>query len=270
MRPLVAVRRGTAFDPQFLGRSLLFWPLARAARALKTCDDFPSAGDLMGVFEATPPVRFVAAGPARRRREPIDARSLYDGRVTLEGVVPTRARCWHDFMNALVWGTFPRAKRALHARQYRAIAARLVPGATRLPPVRSPELDALALLDEGGIAVLATDPERVRAALATRGPDVLRAEVEAGTVLPVIFGHAIYESLALGVAPAVAAAIVLARDPSEPDAVRDADARLARAIEDGAILRSPRELTRVDVQQAIPRAARSSDARASASAAEPK
>jgi hypothetical protein len=256
MRPLVAVRRGAAFDPQFLGRSSLFWPLVRAARALETCADFPNAGDLMGVFEATPPVRFVVAGAARRRREPIDARALYDGRVTLEGVVPTRARCWHDLMNALVWGTFPRSKRSLHARQYRAIAARLVPGATRLPPIRSPELDALALLDEGGIAVLATDAERVRAALATREPDALRAQVAAGTAVAVIFGHAIYESLALGVAPAVAAAIVLGRDPLEPDPIRDADAGLARSIEDGSILRSPRELTRVDVQQAIPRAER--------------
>jgi hypothetical protein len=89
-----------------------------------------------------------------------------------------------------------------------------------------------------------------------RGRTFSRRQVAAGAAVAVIFGHAIYESLALGVAPAVAAAIVLGRDPLEPDPIRDADAGLARSIEDGSILRSPRELTRVDVQQAIPRAER--------------
>jgi hypothetical protein len=216
-------------------------------------DDFPSAEDLAKVFDAAPPIRFVEAAPARRRREPVDPRHLYDGRVTLEGVVPTRARCWHDFMNALVWGTFPHAKRALHVRQYRAIAARVAPGDRSLPPVRTPELDALALVDEGGIAVLATDPEPVREALEARRPGALRAQIAAGAAEALVFGHAIYESLALGVAPAVAAALVIARDRSEPDAVRAADAGLARTLEEGSWLRSPRELTRVDVTEAIAR-----------------
>lgn len=182
----------------------------------------------------------------------MDPQRLYDARVTLEGVVPTRAHCWHDFMNALVWGTFPRAKRALHARQYRAITARLAPGARTLPPVRSPELDALALVDEGGIAVLAADPEPVRAALMTRKAGVLEALIASGAAVAVIFGHAIYESLALGVAPAVAAALVMTRDRSQPDAVYDADAALTRAIADDSLLRSPRELTRVEVAEAKP------------------
>ena len=252
MRPLVAVRRAVPFDPQFLARSPLFWPLARAARALEPCDDFPNVDDLLQVFAASPPIRFVEAPPARRPRGPVDARTLYDGRVTIEGVVPTRARCWHDFMNALVWGTFPRAKRALHARQHRAIAARVAPNAHTLPPVRTPELDALALLDEGGIAVLTSDPERVHAALTTRQPGALRAEVATGHALAVIFGHAIYESLALGVAPAVAAAVVILRDRSQPDAVIDADISLARCIDDSDRLHSPRELRRVDVSEASP------------------
>ncbi len=203
----------------------------------------------MKVFGGAPPIRFIEAVPARRRREAVDARTLYDGRVTIEGVVPTRARCWHDFMNALVWATFPRAKRALHARQHRAIATRLAPGARTLPP-RSPELDALALLDEGGIAVLTPDAERMHAALSTRQPGALREHVAAGDAVAVIFGHAIYESLALGVTPAVAAAIVISRDPSEQDTISDADAGLARSIEDSELLCSPHELRRVDVSEA--------------------
>jgi hypothetical protein len=263
VRPLVAVRRAAPFDPQFLARSPLFWPLARAARLLGPCDDFPSADELMKVFDGAPPIRFVEASPARRRREAVDARALYDGRVTIEGVVPTRARCWHDFMNALVWATFPRAKRALHARQHRAIASRLAPDARTLPP-RSPELDALALLDEGGIAVLAPDPERVHTALSTRQPGALRELVAASDAVAVIFGHAIYESLALGVTPAVAAAIVIVHDRSQQDAVSDADAGLARSIEDSERLRSPRELRRVNVSEAAGRCVSPASARGAA------
>jgi hypothetical protein len=212
-----------------LERSPLFWPVAPAARALlehaEADPDFPSVQSLHRVFGTEPrdaPVRFVPATPRPRRgRRPqaIDLRALYDARITLDRVVPTRARSWHDLMNALVWGTFPRAKRALHARQHRAIAARVEPGARTLPPARTRELDALALLDEGGVVL--------------PGGDVARA---------VVFGHAIYESLALGIPPAVVAAIALDVAEGTPRAVDEA---LALEIEDGARLRTPEELRRV-------------------------
>jgi len=169
-----------------------------------------------GVFEGSPPVRFVRATRRRRHRtSPVDPRALYDGRVTLAHEVPTRPRCWHDLMNALVWGTFPRAKLALHARQHRAIAARVDPLACRLPPTRTPELDALALFDEGGVLLLGGKT--------------------------VVFGHAIYESLALGVRPAVVAAIELSTPSEPPDAV------LAQVIQDPNRLRTPGELARLDL-----------------------
>ncbi|MDP9149718.1 MAG: DUF3025 domain-containing protein, partial [Myxococcota bacterium] len=125
MRPLVAVRRAAPYDPRFCETSSLFWPLVRAARALGEHDVFPSVGALARVFEGEPPVRFVAASPRRRRGAPVDPGALYDARIALHGEVPTRPGSWHDLMNALVWGTFPRAKLALHVRQHRAIAARV-------------------------------------------------------------------------------------------------------------------------------------------------
>jgi hypothetical protein len=225
--------RATPFDPGFLERSPLFWPVAPAARSLlaqaqgEGTPDFPPVQSLDRVFGADrrdAPVRFVPAAPRPRRgRRPlaVDVRALYDARITLDRVVPTRARCWHDLMNALVWGTFPRAKAALHARQHRAIAARVAPGARTLPPARTRELDALALLDEGGVVL--------------PGGDVARA---------VVFGHAIYESLALGVPPAVVAALAIDADPRTPRAVDEA---LARHIEDGDRLRGPEELSRVEL-----------------------
>jgi len=231
--------RSAPFDPRFLERSPLFWPLAPAARALLERDpqsarvdrgtaaspDFPPVHSLDRVFgddRRDAPVRFVPAAPRSRRGrrpQPIDLRALYDARITLDRVVPTRARSWHDLMNALVWGTFPRAKRALHARQHRAITARVDPGARTLPPARTRELDALALLDEGGVVLPAGDVARA-----------------------VVFGHAIYESLALGVPPVVVAALALDAPEGTPRAVDEA---LAREIEDGARFRTPAELRRV-------------------------
>ena len=227
--------RAAPFDPSFLERSPLFWPVAPAARALLEREpgdedsprDFPpvQAFDrVFGVDRDDAPVRFVPAAPRpRRRRRPLalDVSALYDARITIERVVPTRARSWHDLMNALVWGTFPRAKSALHARQHGAIAERMAPGARTLPPARTRELDALALLDEGGVILLGGDPARA-----------------------VVFGHAIYESLALGIAPAVVAAIAL--EPSERTP-RGVDEALARQIEDRARFRSPDDLSRVEL-----------------------
>jgi hypothetical protein len=221
--------------------------VARAARALGEPDDFPPAEALVRVFAGPPPVRFVEASP-RRRRAPLDPRELYDARVTLEKVVPTRPRCWHDFMNALVWGSFPRAKSALHARQHRAIAARIAPGACRLPAARTPELDALALLDEGGIVLVADDPDAARAALRSRQPGAIASQVDAGAMTVVVFGHAVYESLALRVPPAVAAAIVIARG-SSADIAKAADAALERLVGNDRALLSPRELARIDLRE---------------------
>ena len=232
MRPLVAVRRAAPFDPHFVSRDARFWPLARAARALAGLADFPPVEALTRVFEGEPPVRFVEAAPRRSRQSAIDVEALYDARIALGGVVPTRRGCWHDLMNALVWGTFPRAKRALHARQHRAIARRLAPNARKLPPTRTPELDALALLDEGGVLLL--EPKTP----GDRLPPAQRT---------VLFGHAIYESLALGVRPAVAAAMSLSVDAQSVDLLGCVDAALSRYIEDGTALVAPAEFRRLSI-----------------------
>jgi Protein of unknown function (DUF3025) len=145
-----------------------------------------------------------------------------------------------------VWGTFPRAKRALHARQYRAVAERLEPGTRTLPPTRTPELDALALLDEGGVVLLSRDRAQARDRAQVVGPGRERA---------VVFGHAIYESLVLGVAPAVVAAIVLPVHDScekDSDVVRAVDIALAATLEDETLLRSPAELRRIRITTTKP------------------
>lgn len=172
-RVTLARRATTPFLPGFVERHEDFWPLARAAGAFAGAADWPPVAAYGRAFEGPPPVVFVESPPKPRRARAkgrIDRDGMYDAQI-VRGIVPTRARCWHDFSNALVWATFPRAKQALHARQHRAVAAWIPEGATRLPGARSREMDALALLDEGGV-------------------------VQVGST-SVIFGHAIYEGAAL-------------------------------------------------------------------------
>jgi hypothetical protein len=250
VRPLVAVRERTSFDPAFVDRSPLLWPLRPAAGRLGGLTDFPPPEALDGLFEGEPPVRFVPATPRSRgrRRETIDVGAMYDARITRERRVPTRPRSWHDLLNALVWATFPRAKLALHARQHRAIAERIAPGARRLPATRTREQDALALIDEGGVVVLAGDPGAAQVAL-RRETGALGEMIAARRADAVIFGHAIHESLVLGVAPAAVAAVVVARDGAPGDLVLEADAALAAALGDESRFVTPTELCRIEVNE---------------------
>jgi len=198
------------WDPAFFRKSPLFWPIARAASQLERFASWPGPEDLTGLFEREPPVRFVRAarpslprpdGP-RRRRVPPPADARYDARIALERTVSTRAESWHDLLNALVWTSFPRAKLALHTRQHQMIAARLQDD-LKLPGARTKEQDAVAMLDEGGVAVLCSQKRRdeVTAALKLKeseGGALVAALIERGDAIAVLFGHALYEKLAVG------------------------------------------------------------------------
>jgi hypothetical protein len=124
-----------------------------------------------------------------------------------DGMVRTRNESWHDFLNALVWATFPLAKTALHRRQHGLV----VPKAPR----RTPEGDALAMLDEGGFFL----PNRV------------------------VFGHAIYEGLVLG-RPLYAAGLELGALAGRAG-LDDLDRRAAAVIADPNVVRTTRDLGRV-------------------------
>lgn len=187
--PLRKKRRdGAAFDPRFFERSALFAPIAEAAASFAECTDWPELEAIDRALAARAGVRFVAAERRpRRQRGPVALGDLYDTRIA-RGEVPTRPRNWHDFLNALVWATFPRAKTALHARQHGAIRAWAFNESSvvrQLPNARTRELDALALVDEGGVLV-------------------------AGGGGRAVFGHALYEGLVLGVPAMIARAVPVA------------------------------------------------------------
>ncbi|MFA6922496.1 MAG: DUF3025 domain-containing protein, partial [Gallionella sp.] len=94
---------------------------------------------------------FVEQGEGRLAFE-----AQYEPRCYLTGEVQTRSDNWHDFFNALVWLTFPKAKAAINARHYRALtgadeaASRSQRGVIR---------DTNTLLDESGVIVVYADEE---------------------------------------------------------------------------------------------------------------
>ena len=221
-----------SFDARFYEKSPLFWPIVPAAQTFADRTDWPDVVEYDRLFSRPAPVRFVAQPPTPRRGTPEVrwARDLYDARIA-RGEVPTRPRTWHDYVNALVWTTFPLAKAALHARQHSVIEAWLRDrGAvdtegrfSKLPGERTREHDALALIDEGGIVVLQSD----------------------GHESAVLFGHALYEGLILGTRSMIARAIVVDVDAATLSApalqVQAADQALAARL---ALPLSPEHLPR--------------------------
>lgn len=188
-----------SWRPRFFAENDLFAPIREVAERFADDAAFPSPERIDEVLRDRVSVRFVRA--SQKDKEP------YDALIVRDGVVRTRDGSWHDFLNALVWATFPLAKAALHRRQHGLV----VPGASR----RSPEGDALAMLDEGG--AFFTGPGSA----------------------PIVFGHAIYESLVIR-RPLYAAGL----DLGGPDEV---DRRAAERIADTRLIRTTRDLARVDL-----------------------
>jgi hypothetical protein len=184
-------------------------------------------------------LRFAPYVRRRRTRKsaPIALCELYDGRIALHGEVPTRAQSWHDLLNALCFASWPKSKHALHTRQCRAQEKRLQGGATRLPPSRTAEQDALTLLDEGGVLIAAL-PDAATELRATRSCDLptrLGDLQDSGRARAVPFGHALFEHLveSLPCPGAAARIVVLEALPHDTDTLLDAiDDSLALTLED--------------------------------------
>lgn len=163
--------KNQVWDSTFLRESAWLRSFAPVAQQLASFACWPTLDEYTGFVEERRarlapeccPVRFVAPKAKRQRvpkTEPIELGSLYDGSISLRSEVPCFSASYHDLFNVLIWAAFPRAKRALHARQFRALAAWLPTGASKLPGARTREQDALTVFDEGGsVVVVATEPE---------------------------------------------------------------------------------------------------------------
>ena len=131
----------------------VFAPLAPVIERLPR-DRWPSHADLTSAADGLStahgrPLRFV---PPRDRTD--RERRYYELHIAQTGEVETRPENWHDLFNALAWLTYPRSKAAINAQHAAILEERGDAEAKR----RSPERDALTLFDEGGVAVMSSDP----------------------------------------------------------------------------------------------------------------
>lgn len=210
--------------------ALLTSPVLRSvapfAARLERFGDFPSVRELDEALRDrlafAPGVTLEPQVKAARRRKPRPRDALYEVRIEEHRRLPTRERSWHDLANALVWAAFPRSKRALTARQHAILASRIGAAVDRLP-LRTREQDGLAMVDEGGLLVMARgELERIGAALDAGDEGRLARWAREGTVDLWVFGHALMEHAIGGDLEVRAYAIVLETDvrPGERDEVR--------------------------------------------------
>lgn len=79
----------------------------------------------------------------------LDASDVHDSYIghCVSGAVPTRAENLHDFLNALTWARFPRAKATLCGRHFDLAIAR----GRDTNRLRNRAQDRLSMVDEGGV-----------------------------------------------------------------------------------------------------------------------
>lgn len=223
-------------------------------------DDLRAASARLGVFERFPSVpeldaalapllprradetryRLVPQAP-RPRRGQGDPSARYDVVIDRDGVIPTRDANWHDLFNALVWASFPLAKRGLSARQRRLHErADAAPAERPAPTRRSRTQDALALLDEGGALVLHAEGDTVEV-LHALDEGRLDALLARGVAKVVLFGHALFEHFVHEECPRASLhPLAVPSLTMAPDALRAAaDRCLATALDDDTRFAAP-------------------------------
>ena len=241
------------WDPDFLARSPMLEPLRAAGGTLCT-PGWPARDALQRSLDRDGDPVSTASGlplrlaPAGGRKRSFEER--YEARVHLKGEMVFRDRDWHDLLNLLVWLTFPRAKAALNARHFAALAAQRAAGMSN----RGPAQDALTLVDEGGVIVATCDDELCRLLREWRWKELFwgnRERLKAGMRF-ILFGHALYEKalqpfigitgrgVLLEVEPGL-----LARPVGEQIAVLDA--RLAAHVYDSRNMTATHELAVVPI-----------------------
>lgn len=131
-----------------------------------------------------------------RRRNRVGKKLSYETYIFEEGFIPTRDRSWHDFFNALIWRTLPRAKLELSKAQRAAQTERQLKSISQ----RSSLEDCLTMFDEGGIFTVVSPeiaPVLKSAACGAQESEKVKIFREFGAELH-IFGHGILEGIVGG------------------------------------------------------------------------
>ncbi len=179
----------TSWEAQIFIQNPIFADLA-ALFPLAQLSDFPSLPLLnqwLAQYQQNLAVSFVGNDELSH-----DGR-YYEEFIFATGKVPTRSQNWHDLFGALIWCLFPQSKRALNERHQQEI---IMHGKTQRSAVRH----RLTLLDECGVLLCYCEQAAPMIAK-LKAHEWHSAFVDhrqqwlghTSTLMPVIFGHAIYE-----------------------------------------------------------------------------
>ena len=226
------------WDCGFLSRSQAFEVLHAAAHGLDL-SAWPSMAALtQRARRLLPPDAKSITFVNTQAEEPLS----YEERIHGKGEVFCRREDWHDFLNALVWMTFPEAKTALNARHVEEMAK-------ETPAQRGRARDALTLFDEGGAMVCSSDPLMLDLIRTFQWKELFWRQRERfqETTRVFIFGHAMYHKL-LDPFVGVSALALLYQVPggflklSLQEQLAHADAQTAKRLADAHALATPRDL----------------------------
>ena len=225
----------------------MFEPLCDMAAALGDERDWPSLETMQALVSSR---AIVTAGGAPLRLV-AQSGGAYEARIRLAGEMHVRAREWHDLFNVLAWLTYPRTKAALNDAQYAAWREENGGADGVSAARRGRRRDALTLLDESGMLVLATDPSLLDDLRSFRWKRLFRERRQQvlTSMRFLVFGHALFEKALRPYVGLTAHALLLtvARDVlSAPLAatLASADCLASRAI---ASIDTPRALSPVPV-----------------------
>jgi hypothetical protein len=157
----------------------------------------------------------------------------YESRIFQHGQIATRADCWHDLLNALVWLAYGDVKSALNARQASDVAAVGHAQRTR-------GQCALTHFDEAGIVLLLKDRQRLLAWDEHDWCGLFCGLTEADFAVAVV-GHALLEHALANGQMLVGKALVCVH-PSPAQSLSQVLMDVARGIAAGALLADPQEL----------------------------
>ncbi len=191
----------TEWDARFFTRSSIFEPFLPLSAFISAFNTWPTSQDLntlrqristdIATFSGMP-IQF--APQVNENADSANDHSSvlpYERSIHLTGTVPTRPENWHDFFNALVWLTFPKAKAALNQIHVQSLNQAM----QHKNKVRGPLRDAATLFDESGVIVLSSQPELITLLQQREWKTVFwqhRASVLTSMRF-ILFGHALYE-----------------------------------------------------------------------------
>lgn len=173
------------------------------------------------------------ACPVRFCPQPAQGALDYERRIVHEGRVHTRIHTWHDRFNAGMWLLWPNTKLSISKAHLHAANG-------QTPKTRNRRRDALTLLDEVGIIILAS-PE-IEALHRAHNWRALFWESRAlwfTHIHPIFLGHGLAEQCLSPYLGLTGKALYLHPCPQNQ---RSADLRLAEYIADPTSLTSPRQL----------------------------